>query len=41
MVSLLGTLTKEELTRVKITTLKKEQILFNEGDVCECVGLVV
>ena len=41
MVSLLDTLTKEELTRVKITTLKKEQILFNEGDVCECVGLVV
>lgn len=41
MISLLDTLTKEELTRVKITTLKKERILFNEGEVCECVGLVI
>ena len=40
MRSLLETLTKEELERVKIVTLKKEQILFNEGDVCECVGVV-
>lgn len=41
MSNLLETLTKEEISKVKIVSLNKEQILFNEGDRCESVGVVV
>ena len=41
MSNLLETLTTEELSKVKIASLIKEQILFNEGDQCESVGIVV
>ena len=41
MSNLLNTLTKEELNKVKIVSLSKEQILFHEGDVCEFVGVVI
>jgi len=41
MSNLLETLTTEELSKVKIVSLIKEQILFNEGDQCESVGIVV
>ena len=41
MTKLLETLNQEELSKVKIISLNKEQILFNEGDICECVGVVI
>ena len=41
MKKLLETLTQEELSKVKIVNLNKEQILFNEGDICESVGVVI
>ena len=41
MSNLLETLTKEELSKVKIVSLTKEQILFSEGDQCESIGVVV
>ena len=41
MSNLLETLNKEELEKVKIVSLSKEQILFHEGDVCESVGVVI
>lgn len=41
MTKLFETLNQEELTKVKVINLNKEQILFNEGDVCECVGVVI
>ena len=41
MSNLLETLTKEELSKVIIVSLIKEQILFNEGDQCESVGIVM
>lgn len=41
MNNLLQTLTKEELKSIKIVSLNKEQILFHEGDKCECVGVVI
>ena len=41
MNNLLETLTIEEKNQIKIVSLAKEQILFNEGDVCESVGVVI
>lgn len=41
MSNLLKKLTKEEMLTVKIVSLNKEQILFNEGEQCESVGIVV
>ena len=41
MNNLLDTLTIEEKKQIKIVSLAKEQILFNEGDVCESVGVVI
>ena len=41
MRNLLDKLNKEEIKQVKIVSLTKEQILFHEGDLCECVGVVL
>ena len=41
MNDLLKRLTSEQLKEVKIVTLQKEEILFSEGDLCECVGIVL
>ena len=41
MNNLLNHLNQEELKQVKIINLQKEEILFNEGDVCESVGIVL
>ena len=41
MRKLLETLKKEELDKVKIVSLNKEQILFTEGDTCECIGVLI
>ena len=41
MRNLLDKLSKEEIKQVKIVSLTKEQILFHEGDLCECVGVVL
>ena len=41
MNDLLKTLTSEQLKEVKIVNLQKEEILFGEGDLCECVGIVI
>ena len=41
MSNLLETLKKDELVKIKIVSLSKEQILFHEGDVCEHVGVVI
>lgn len=41
MNNLLETLTTEQLNQVKTVTLKKDEILFHEGDVCEVVGIVI
>lgn len=38
---LLTCLNEEELKRVKMVSLKKEQILFNENDNCETIGIVI
>ena len=34
-------LSAEQLKQIKMISLQKEEILFNEGDVCQCVGLVL
>ncbi len=41
MDTLLNTLSENELKMIKIVSLTKEQFLFNEGDLCECVGIVI
>ena len=41
MENLLNTLTKEEMNKVKIVSLSKEQILFHESEICECIGVVI
>ena len=41
MDNLLSKLTNEELKMIKIVSLLKEQILFFEGDACECIGIVL
>ena len=41
MSNLLETLKKEELEKVKIVSLSKEQILFHESEICECIGVVI
>ena len=41
MKNLLNSLNSEQLKQVKIVTLQKEQILFNEGELCESVGVVL
>ncbi len=41
MNDLLKTLASEQLKEIKIVNLQKEEILFNEGDLCECVGIVL
>ena len=41
MIDLLKTLNQEELAKVKTINLNNGQILFNEGDVCECVGVII
>ena len=41
MDNILETLTNEEKNKIKIVSLNKEQILFHEGDACECIGVVV
>lgn len=41
MMNLLNTLKTDELNRLKIVTLSKEQILFNEGDICQSIGIVM
>ena len=40
MSNLIDTLTKSELEMTKEVSLSKEQILFYEGDLCECIGVV-
>ena len=41
MKNLLDTLKPEQLKQVKVVELDKEGILFNEGDFCESVGVVI
>lgn len=41
MKNLLDTLKPEQIKQVKIVELDKEEILFNEGDFCESVGVVI
>ena len=41
MDNLLSTLKTEEIKAIKYVTLNKEQILFNEGDICESIGIVI
>ena len=41
MKNLLDTLNPEQLKQIRIVKLQKEQILFNEGDLCESVGVVL
>ena len=41
MKDLLTHLSVEELAKVKMINLQKEEILFNEGDLCESVGVVL
>ena len=41
MNNIITTLSIEEKKLVKIVDLKKNEILFHEGDLCECVGIVV
>ena len=41
MKNLLDTLTPEQLKQIKVVELEKEQILFNEGDFCESIGIVL
>ena len=41
MKNIIELLSIDERKNIKEVTLQKEQILFNEGDVCECVGIVI
>ena len=41
MKNLLDTLKPEQLNQVRLVELDKEEILFNEGDFCESVGVVI
>lgn len=41
MKCLLNYLTAEQLQQTKMISLQKEEILFNEGDLCESVGLLL
>ena len=41
MKNLLDTLKLEQLKQIKIVELDKEEIIFNEGDFCESVGVVI
>ena len=41
MKNLLNTLKPDQLKQVKVVDLAKEEILFNEGDFCESVGVVI
>ena len=41
MDNIVKTLNKEELQKVKIIKASKGEILFNEGDICESVGIVL
>ena len=41
MKNILDTLNPEQLKLVKIVGLEKDEILFNEGDLCESVGVVL
>ena len=41
MKNLLDTLKPEQIKQVKIVELDKEEIIFNEGDFCESIGVVI
>ena len=41
MKNLIETLTEQEKRAIKYVELAKDQILFFEGDLCECIGIVI